>query len=170
MQSHWRNAGTADLPDIMTIAATVHPDLPERAEVIAEKIRLCPDGCRVLVGDGKIAGYGLAHFWTLHTIPPLDEFLSSLPPSPDCLYIHDIAVRPASRGGRVADAYVDGITELARSAQITHLALVSVYDTALFWARLGFRIVAPDAALRTKLTSYGQGAAYMIADLDRRRY
>jgi GNAT superfamily N-acetyltransferase len=165
VQSHWRKAKGSDLPGIMTIGAEVHPGLPERVEVIAEKMRLCPDACRVLVSDGDIVGYGLAHFWTLHRIPPLDEFLHELPPFPDCLHVHDVAVLPTFRGGHVADAYVEAITEMARSARIAHLALISVYDTAPFWARFGFRVVAPDAALRKKLESYCEGAAYMISDL-----
>ena len=165
VQSHWRKAELSDLPDIMTIAAAVHPDLPERSDVIAEKIRLGSDGCRVLISDGKIAGYGLSHLWMLQQVPPLDDFLLALPAAPDCLYIHDVAVLPACRGTRATDAYVDAIMDLARSLTIAHLALVSVYDTTSFWARFGFRVVTPDAALRMKLTSYGEGAAYMIADL-----
>ena len=167
VQSRWRKAKQAELPRIMAVAATVHPELPERAEVIAEKMRLYPDGCCVLLGDGNIVGYGLAHHWTLHAIPPLDALLHALPRSPDCLYIHDVAVLPGLRGGRAADAYVDGIIALARSARIAHLALVSVYDTTPFWARFGFRIMAPDPALQMKLESYGKGAAYMIRELNR---
>jgi hypothetical protein len=129
--------------------------------VVAEKMRLCVDGCRVLVSDDRIVGYGLAHPWTLHQIPPLDEFLGALPPAPNCLYIHDVAVLPTFRGGAAA-AYVDAIMALARSERLAHLALVSVHDTAPFWARFGFRAVEQDPALRIKLRSYGQ-AAYMIA-------
>jgi ribosomal protein S18 acetylase RimI-like enzyme len=164
VQSHWRKAQGSDLPDVMAIAAAVHPDLPERTAVIAEKMRLYADGCRVLVSDGASVGYGLAHPWTLHQIPPLDEFLGALPAAPDCLYIHDVAVLPAFRGGAAA-AYVEAIMALARSARLAHLALVSVHDTAPFWTRFGFRAVAPNPALAMKLRSYGQAAAYMIATL-----
>ncbi len=169
VQAQWRKGELSDLPDIMTIATAIHPDLPERRDVIAEKMRLSSDGCRVLMSDGRIVGYGLAHAWILHQIPPLDDFLQTLPAAPDCLYIHDVAVLPACRGARAADAYVDVTMELARSLRVGHLALVSVYDTTSFWARFGFRAVTPDAALRMKLASYGEGAAYMIADLYNRR-
>jgi hypothetical protein len=91
---HWRPAHASDLPAVSTIAARIHPDLPERPEVFAEKMRLYPDGCRVLATDDGIVGYGLAHPWMQHRIPPLDGFLEQLPGDADCLYLHDIAVLP----------------------------------------------------------------------------
>ncbi|TCU68340.1 ribosomal protein S18 acetylase RimI-like enzyme [Bradyrhizobium sp. R2.2-H] len=161
---HWRPAHTSDLPAISAIAARIHPDLPESPEVFAEKMRLYPDGCRVLVADDEIAGYGLAHPWKQHQIPPLDRFLERLPGDADCLYVHDIAVLPDRRGG-VARAYVTGIMELARASGIAALALVSVYATRPLWEHLGFRPVTADAALRAQLASYGEGATYMRHDL-----
>ncbi|MCP3477520.1 GNAT family N-acetyltransferase [Bradyrhizobium sp. CCGUVB1N3] len=165
MQSHWRRAEPSDLPAINAIATAVHPDLPERGDVLAEKMSLFPEGCRVLIAGDDVFGYGIAHPWTLHQIPPLDDFLQRLPPAPDCLYVHDVAVMPASRGSRVATSYIETLARLARASGIEHLALVSVYDTSPFWARHDFRVIAPDAALRTKLVSYGDGARYMVRNL-----
>jgi GNAT superfamily N-acetyltransferase len=161
---HWRRAHTEDIDAISAIAAQIHPDLPERPEVLAEKMRLYPDGCCVLTAGDKIAGYGLAHPWTLHHIPPLDGFLERLPAAAECIYVHDVAVLPDSRGG-VARAYVAGIEELARLSGIAMLALVSVYGTRSLWERLGFQPVTPDAALRAKLASYGASATYMLRAL-----
>lgn len=161
---HWRDARASDLPAISAIAARIHPDLPEREEVFAEKMRLYPDGCRVLVADDAIAGYGLAHPWKQHRIPPLDGFLDRLPDDPDCLYVHDIAVLPDGRGG-AARAYVARIEELALASHIAVLALVSVYATRPLWERLGFEPVTADADLRTKLASYGEAATYMLRRL-----
>lgn len=161
---HWRRAHAGDLAAIGAIAARIHPDLPERLEVFAEKMRLSPGGCRVLVAGDAIAGYGLAHPWMQRQIPPLDGFLGRLPDAADCLYVHDVAVLPGCRGG-TARAYVTEIEALARSAGITTLALVSVYATRPLWEHLGFQGVAPDAALRDKLASYGEGATYMLRRL-----
>ncbi|KQT03690.1 MULTISPECIES: GNAT family N-acetyltransferase [unclassified Bradyrhizobium] len=161
---HWRPAHASDLPAISTIAARIHPDLPESLEVLAEKMRLCPDGCRVLVAGDEIAGYGLGHPWKQHQIPPLDGFLERLPEDADCLYVHDVAVLPHRRGG-VARTYIAGIAELARASGIGTLALVSVYGTRPLWQRLGFRPLMADTALRAKLASYGEGATYMLRDL-----
>ncbi|MCG2630904.1 GNAT family N-acetyltransferase [Bradyrhizobium sp. WYCCWR 13023] len=163
---HWRRAHITDLEAISAIAARIHPDLPERPDVLAEKMRLSPDGCRVLATGSGIAGYGLAHPWMQQQIPPLDGFLGQLPEAADCLYVHDVAVLPDARGG-VARAYVAEIEQLARSSGITTLALVSVYGTRVLWERLGFQPVTPDAALRAKLASYGASATYMLRELAR---
>ena len=163
---HWRRAHTEDLDAISAIAARIHPGLPERPEVLSEKMRLCPDGCRVLAAGNDIAGYGLAHPWMLHRIPPLDGFLVRLPEAADCLYVHDVAVLPDSRGG-VARAYVAEIEQFARSSGISTLALVSVYNTRVFWERLGFHAIAADAVLRDKLAAYGASATYMLRELGR---
>lgn len=161
---HWRPAHASDLPAISAIAARVHPDLPESPEVFAEKMRLYPDGCRVLVAGDAIAGYGLSHPWKLHRIPPLDGLLARLPDDADCLYVHDVAVLPDFRGG-VLRSYIADVAQLARAAGIATLALVSVYATRPLWERLGFRPVPADGELRMKLASYGEGATYMLRDL-----
>ena len=161
---HWHPAHITDLPAIGAIAARIHPDLPERPEVFAEKMRLYPDGCRLLIADEEIAGYGLAHPWKQHRIPPLNGFLQQLPDDADCLYVHDVAVLPDFRGG-VARDYIAAIEKLARASHITTLALVSVYATRPLWERFGFRPVTADAELRAKLESYGASATYMLRDL-----
>ena len=165
MKAHWRRAEPSDLPAIIAIATAIHPDLPERAEVLAEKMSLFPEGCRVLITGDDVFGYGIAHPWTLLQIPPLDDFLHRLPSAPDCLYLHDVAVMPALRGSHVAASYIETLVRLARASGIEHLALVSVYDTSPFWARHGFRVIVPDAALRIKLAPYGDSARYMVRDL-----
>jgi GNAT superfamily N-acetyltransferase len=161
---HWRPARTSDLAAICAIAAQIHPDLPEHPEVFAEKMRLYPDGCRVLIAGEDIAGYGLAHPWTQNRIAPLDGFLERLPEDADCLYVHDVAVLPNFRGGAARD-YVAAVEQLARASHIATLALVSVYATRPLWERLGFRPVTADAELRAKLASYGESATYMLRDL-----
>ncbi|UPK32871.1 GNAT family N-acetyltransferase [Bradyrhizobium sp. 186] len=161
---HWRHACASELPAIIAIAARIHPDLPERAEVFAEKMRLYPDGCFALVADNEIVGYGLSHPWMQQQVPPLNGFLETLPGDADCLYVHDVAVLPDCRGG-VARAYVAIIEDLARVSGIAMLALVSVYVTRPLWERFGFRPVTADAELREKLESYGASATYMLRDL-----
>ncbi|MBR0832895.1 GNAT family N-acetyltransferase [Bradyrhizobium manausense] len=161
---HWRRAHATDLAAISTIAARIHPDLPERPDVFAEKMQLYPDGCCVLTAGDAIAGYGLAHPWMQYQIPPLDGFLDRLPDAADCLYVHDVAVLPGFRGG-VARAYVAEIEQLARSSGIPTLALVSVYATRVLWERLGFHPVAPDAGLRARLATYGASPTYMLREL-----
>src|ERR1039458_640754 len=96
--SKWRPAVAADLETIDRIANIVHPGLPERPEVFAEKLSLFPEGCFVLVQNSEIVGYGFSHPWLLYRIPLLDSFLGTLPLSPECLFIHDVVVIEQARG------------------------------------------------------------------------
>jgi len=100
----------------------------------------------------------------LNSIPPLDEFLKSLPKEPECLYLHDIVVAPEARGLGAAARYVDYIKQLAHEISIKSLALVSVYGTDVLWSRFGFRAVL-NSSLSRKLGSYGATAKYMLCDL-----
>ena len=160
----WRFASAADIQAISGIAEVVHPALPERPEVFAEKLSLFPSGCFVLVRHEKVVGYGLSHTWMLNNIPPLDSFLETTPGVANCLYVHDVAVLAEARGHGTAGLYVELMVDRARRLGIDFLALVSVYRTQPFWNRYGFEITnAPE--LGTKLRSYGPTANYMTRNL-----
>lgn len=158
----WKPLQAGDMPAVLAIAGRLHPGLPERLEVLAEKRRLFPDGGRKLQVNAEILGYGLAHPWRLHAAPKLDAFLERLPASSDCLYLHDVVVLPEGRGCGAAGAYVLYLEGLARKLGLGHLALVSVYGTVPLWEKLGFKTVSAGAP---PLPSYGPAAAYMIKEL-----
>jgi ribosomal protein S18 acetylase RimI-like enzyme len=160
----WRGLRQEDLAAVCRIAGRVHAGLPERREVFEEKLRLFPAGCLALEWRGTPVGYGISHPWRLYEIPPLDAFLEKLPASPDCLYLHDIAVTPAARGGRAAARLVALLCDVARKEGVGRIALASVYGTNGFWRRMGFEEV-PGDGLADKLGSYGPGARYMIKPL-----
>ncbi len=161
----WRPAAAKDLLDIQRIADQIHPDLHERPEVFAERLLLFPEGCFALVRNRRVVGYGLSHPWLLNSIPPLDQFLGSIPRSPECLLIHDVAVLPQARGQDAAGILVRLAAKLARKRGIPRLALVSVYGTLPLWTRLGFEVI-PNGSLTDMLESYGESARYMICRLD----
>lgn len=165
LANNWRPAHASDLQRINEIADTIHVDLPERPEVIAEKLALSGGGCFVLVRDGHTVGYGLSHPWLLYEIPPLDTFLGSTPITPDCIFIHDVAVLPDARRQGAAGAYVGLISAIAQQQRISSLSLVSVYNTHPLWERYGFRI-EDTPKIRSKLTAYGDTARYMISRLE----
>jgi GNAT superfamily N-acetyltransferase len=161
----WRPLLPEDSGFVSEIADAIHTDLPERREVFEEKIRLYPSGCwKRLSPSGKIVGYGIAHTWTLHIIPPLDEFLSELPQSPDCIYVHDVALRPEARGRNAGLDYMNILKKTAGQRGILNLACVSVYGTDALWSRMGFRCVN-DKSINEKIAGYGSSAKYMIADI-----
>ena len=163
-QFAWMAIHDRDLADIDRLATDIHPGLRERPEVFAEKIRLFPEGCKKLVIDGRIFGYGIAHPWELYEIPKLDAFLEILPLSPGCLYIHDVAVHPSARGMSALKFFFKATEATAISKGIRKLACVSVYETNELWSRFGFKVFANDE-ISGKLKSYGDTAKYMIADI-----
>lgn len=150
-----------DLAEVCRIANGAHPGLPERPEVFDEKLRLFPPGCFALELGGSLVGYGISHPWTLFEIPPLDAFLERLPSSPDCLYLHDVAVAPAARGRGAAAQLMDRLCLLASREGVGFIALTSVYVTAGFWRGMGFAAASSDR-LAEKLQSYGPSASYMV--------
>jgi GNAT superfamily N-acetyltransferase len=156
----WLPLEHADLPALGAIAARLHPGLPERPEVFAEKLRLFPGGCLKFTAGGAMAGYGLAHPWALGAAPRLDSFLGALPETPGCLYVHDVAVLPGARGLGASVNFMGRMERLARDGGLGALALVSVYGTAPLWERFGFA-----AAPGPELASYGPGAVYMVKKL-----
>jgi hypothetical protein len=160
----WEPLRSSDLSDVDGIANTIHVTLPERIEVLAEKISLYPDYSRKLIANDEVVGYGIAHPWSLYDIPALDAFFTHAPAAPDCIYAHDVAILQKARGHRSSVLYIDHLKRIAADANIRHLACVSVYGTHKWWGRLGFEI-KNDPRLAEKLPLYGQDACYMVADL-----
>jgi GNAT superfamily N-acetyltransferase len=148
----------------MAIANLVHPGLPERHGVFAEKIALFAAGCFVLTDGRRIVGYALSHPWRLQRIPPLDTFLEGLPADADCLYVHDIALLGPARGHGRGPAVMRRLERLAARRGYPWLAMVSVYDTRPLWRRLGFE-VRREPGIARQLRSYGAAARYMVKRL-----
>ncbi len=157
----WRRAAPSDLDAVMAVQAVAHGLLPERREVIADKLDRFGEGCLVLGDGGRVVGYGLAHPWRLDDAPALDTLLARAQ-APDCLFLHDVALLPEARGRGAARAFVRHAAETARAHGLASLALVSVYGTVPVWARLGFA-VRDVPALAPKLAGYGADARYMTA-------
>jgi len=150
-----------DIDEVDRIAQLVHPGLPEAREVLAEKLKLHPEGCFILSNpiDGATLGYLISHPWMAGDAPKLDTLIGELPP-PDVYYIHDIALLPAARGLRAGETAARLIEAHARKLGINRMALVSVNNSTGFWVNQGFRIsTAPHWA--EKLSSYGADAVYM---------
>ena len=157
----WRPATLDDVPAIDRVARAIHT-MHERADVIAEKIALFPRGCRLLVCDGAVCGYALAHPWRMADVPALDTFLDVLPSDAECIFINDVAILPWARRHGAARRFVAHASELATDHEYSWLALVSVYGTHPFWARRGFALT-PLTDTAAKLASYGDTARYMVS-------
>lgn len=160
--TRWRWMTQADLPSVERVGEAVHPDYPEDANIVAERLRLYPQGCLVLEDADGIQGYAVAHPWLFGRPPPLNTTLRRLPDGADTFYIHDLALMPQRRNGGLGAQAVDLLARQARSEALPSMSLVAVGTSPRFWRRNGFVAAqdAPDAAL----ASYA-GAIFMTRTL-----
>jgi GNAT superfamily N-acetyltransferase len=156
---------SGDLPAVHGLSMRVHPEHPERAEVLAEKFRLYPPGCFVLEMGGGIVGYCFSHPWTRRAIPALDGLLRMLPASPTTYYVHDLTLDEALRGKGQGRAVVPLLFEAARSLGLAHLSLVAVNRRGPFWQAAGFLRIADEALQATARAKYGAGAVHMEREI-----
>lgn len=155
----WRAMRAADLAALSRAAAAIHPGYPESDAVFAERLALCPEGCRVLDDGGALAGYALTHPWRYGRPPKLDTLLGAIPGDADTWYLHDVALLPRVRGRGASAALVAAVAGLARAGGFATLSLVAVNDSRPIWEAQGFA-VATDAA--PDLASYGGVAWFMM--------
>lgn len=160
----WRAMTPDDVSSVAALSDRVHPAFFEQPAVFADRIALFPEGSLVLADARTVAGYAIAYPISSLRPPPLDTVLGSLPADADVLYVHDVAIAPEWRGRNLA---ARGILQLLGIGQplgparrFARTELVSVYGTAPFWARFGFRVERA-ARLETVLAAYGADAVYM---------
>ncbi|KAI0976022.1 acyl-CoA N-acyltransferase [Xylaria arbuscula] len=156
----WRHLTLDDIEGLAHVAGTVHPELPERDVVFAERVKLFPEGCLVLEEDARVCGYAISHPIRHGQPPALDSLLGEIALEADQFYIHDVCVLPDFRGHSYATDAVKKLLSLGE--RYTTTCLVSVYGTAFFWARFGFR--PPDEidhAVAEKVRGYGDDAIYL---------
>lgn len=164
-QPRWRPMTPGDLDGVTAVARLSFPDHPEDRACFANRLALNPGGCFVLAGEaGPVVGYLVAYPWRRNAAPALNTLIDVIPADADLLYLHDLALAPATRGGGHAGAIIERLASEAEAAGWPAIALVAVNDAAAFWARHGFEIVSsPEMA--AKLASYGEDARYMIRPL-----
>jgi GNAT superfamily N-acetyltransferase len=153
-----------DLAQVQVLADMIHVDHPEDAAVLAERQRLYPQGCLMLVEDDHAIGYALTHPWRFAEPPPLNERLGELPADPTTYYIHDVALLQQARGKGYAVEAADRLTAHARDMGFGNASLVAVNRSQAFWEKVGFRVLAV-SGLEAKLASYGSDAVLMVRDL-----
>jgi ribosomal protein S18 acetylase RimI-like enzyme len=157
---HWRAMTPADLPAVQALADTIHPDFPEDAAVFADRLRLHPAGCFILVGNAGTAGYVLSHPWLDRQPPKLNAILGQPAEAASTYYIHDLALLPAARKSGAAAAIVKILATHASAMQLQNMTLVAVNNSVHFWRRQGFDIVV-DSDLDRQLRSYDAQACFM---------
>lgn len=145
-----------DLKRVVDIAGVCYPNHPEDMDIFVERLRLFPDGCLVLAGEGAIEGYVLSYPWRADTAPPLNALILAVPPEPEAYYLHDLALMRAARGQGHSRTALEQLP-----AGGLPVSLVSVNGTVPFWERHGFVVRSADD-LDSRLASYGADARFML--------
>ena len=163
---HWRPMTAADLAAVAALSSRVHPNFPERPEVLAEKFRLFPQGCFALSAGGTLAGYCFSHPWIKDAPPPaLDHLLGEMPPKADSYFIHDLTLDASIRRRNLAARLVPALMQAARDTKIAHMTLVAVNGTSPFWSRMGFARTEDEAIQAQAREKYDACAVHMQRDL-----
>lgn len=157
----WRAMTAADLAAVAALSIRVHPNYPERPEVLAEKFRLFPQGCFVLAEESEVRGYCFSHPWNKGAPPALDTFLGTLPAAADSYFIHDLTLDASMRKRRLAPPLLPDLVQAARAAGLSHMTLVAVSGSAPFWSRMGFRRTGDEAIQSAARAKYDAGAVHM---------
>lgn len=161
----WRAMTADDLDAVAAIAAVAFPDHFEGRDCFANRLALNPSGCFVLAdGAGPPRGYLVAYPWTADAAPALDTLIETIPDDASVIYLHDLALDPAVRGGGWSRPIVERLADESRAAGWPALTLVAVNDAAPFWERHGFVVTDPQG-MAVKLAGYGPGARFMVRRL-----
>ena len=161
----WRAITAADLDAVAVLAAVGFPDHFEGRDCFENRRALNPSGCFVLAGaGGDPQGYLVAYPWTENTAPALNTLIATIPDDASVMYLHDLALDPALRGGGWSRPIVERLAQDARAAGWPALTLVAVNDAAPFWERHGF-VVSDSPGMADKLAGYGPDASYMVREL-----
>jgi hypothetical protein len=158
----WRPMSASDLHVVDDLSTRIHPDFPERPEVLAEKFRLFPRGCFVLENRGSaICGYCFSHPWLAGPPPSLDTLFGTLPDLPTAYFVHDLTVEAFLRQRNLASELVPRLVAIARGVPVDRMMLVAVSGSEPFWTRMGFFRTADEILQSAAQAKYGKGAVHM---------
>jgi predicted N-acetyltransferase YhbS len=155
----------ADIPAVLEIQAVCYTELtPESNESLHAKLKASQSTCFIASLEGDTVGYLISLPWDFSNPPVLNAKTCRLPPSPNCLYLHDLAVAPGARKTGAASALVEAFLSQLRHLGLERASLVAVQNSASYWQRYGFQAAPQSDALKRKLASYGVGVQYMILE------
>ncbi|ARN23691.1 GNAT family N-acetyltransferase [Piscinibacter gummiphilus] len=153
----------ADVPAVMAVQAACYGEhLLEPAGVLHDRLVAAADTCWVALRGDRVCAYLAAYRSRLGAVTALNGPFKPVP-SPDTLYLHDLAVHPDAHGSGLGGRLVDGLMVLARREGLRWSALVAVQGATSFWRRHGYEPHAP--AQPERLGAYGGDAHYMVRPL-----
>lgn len=157
-----RMMAAADIPAVLEIQAVCYTELtPESDASLHAKLRASRSTCFIASLEGEAVGYLISLPWESSNPPVLNAETCRLPVSPDCLYLHDLAVMPSARKFGAGRALVEAFLTQLGASDLGRASLVAVQGSAPYWERYGFRAVPQSEPLKAKLATYGEGVVYM---------
>lgn len=152
----------ADIPSVLEIQALCYTELvPESGDSLKAKLSASPATCHVACQQDRVIAYLISLPGLFDSPPELNAATCNLPPNPDSLYLHDVAVAPSARKSGAGTALVQQFIAQTGELNFSHASLIAVQNSRLYWQRHGFCPVLPTPAIRVKLASYGNNAVYM---------
>ena len=157
-----RMMAAADIPAVLEIQAVCYTELtPESDLSLHAKLRASQATCFIASLEGDTVGYLISLPWESSNPPALNAETCRLPVSPDCLYLHHLAVSPGARKFGTGRALVEAFLTQLGASGLGRASLVAVQSSAPYWERYGFRAVPQSEPLKAKLSTYGEGVLYM---------
>ncbi|MBY0408870.1 MAG: GNAT family N-acetyltransferase [Burkholderiaceae bacterium] len=163
----------ADLPGLLAVQLACYgAGFVESAEVFARRLASAINCSLVLERDGVVCAYLAAYrSWRGKVTPLHGDFGPNERDgliAPDTLYLHDLAVLPSCAGQGLSQTLLQPLWAEASERGLRHSALVSVQGSQAYWARQGYAEQALVCnAQRAHLASYGDGAMYMVRELQK---
>lgn len=150
------------MADILRIQASCYPaSTIETRTSLRAKLAASRSTCFVAGDNGNTIGYLISLPWESANPPTLDAQSCRLPESPDCLYLHDLAVAPCARHSGAARGLVEAFFARLAALSLTRACLIAVQGSSTYWARHGFHVMPTTPALAVKLAGYGEDVRYM---------
>lgn len=155
-----RTMTPSDLPAVLAIQQACYPpSMNESGMTILERLACAPTLAWVAVMGGQPAAYLMTYPSKLGKVTPLGGSFE-IPDEPDCLYFHDLAVRPCASGNGLGAVLV---RHALASSRWPSAALVCVQDARKFWIQQGFaEAVTQEAQQLSQLATYPGKVRYMV--------
>ncbi len=153
-----------DIASVLQIQATCYlPNMIETESVIRTRLERSSDSAWVIENKDKtLCGYLVAYRSMLGKLTALDTAFK-IPPQPDCLYLHDLAILPIFQNQKLGQQLVELAHQFALKEKLFYSALISVQNTALFWQKRGYQIWNKlDDVQLAYLKTYQTPAYYMV--------
>ena len=157
----------SDVPAVLMVQSECYEYLIQEDEAtIRARFRTSPNTAWVAEDAYGVCAYLVAYRSCVGKVTPLGGHFD-IPPNPDALYLHDLAIANRGKGSGLGAALIHQAWEQARAEGLNYSSLVSVQNSHAFWRRHGYRDFADLNAVQiAHLQSYAGHAWYMVKNLN----